>query len=692
MSAPTSDTSADRWLKIGSSAMLVFALWQLTRSWHESILDRYEFRQLQTALSVFWIQHGGFHLNYLTPLFGPPWSVPMEFPTYQICVAALSNTTGFALEQAGRLTSILFLFATFPAAYDLLALAELRPSRRLFVIAFILVTPVYLFYARTVLIETAALCFAVWFLALLRRSLATPRWGWTLAATIAGVLAALTKITTFAVFCPPALVLALWMIHSARRHDPRARATFLRLVAAAVPVAAALAVGFWWIAHADGVKDSNPFSGFLKSTEMRPWNYGPLALRFDSAFWAHFTVCVEDNILTSLGLAFSLLAATMATPRARWIALTCLAGFITGPLVFANLYHVHDYYYTANALLLTGAAGVLLASAWENPLLPRAGALLLLGLATALQMQAFRSGYAYYHSQHAPPPPDIATIIRETVPADGVVLVYGHDWNPLLPYYIERRAIMVPGERENETAVLEQILAQLPPRRILGMVTAGEKFRQRPDFIRERAARFGLSPHPFATGSDFDFYLPASAVPPAVVAFRDRKFNTARVLVSPIRSTLPADAKEQMFAAGDVAAVTSLQLRARSQFGVSLASVEGRLVLNAHAPSEITVASPVGARHITALAGLPAGAYANPAPAATDGIVVEIFEESADGLRRSVYRRSLEPATKPADRGPQEISVENSVPFVGRLVFAITPGPGGNSSYDWAYWARIDIR
>ena len=141
-----------------------------------------------------------------------------------------------------------------------------------------------------------------------------------------------------------------------------------------------------------------------------------------------------------------------------------------------------------------------------------------------------------------------------------------------------------------------------------------------------------------------------------------------------------------------MAAVTSLALRARSQFGVGLASVEGRLVLNAHASSEISLAPPAGARHLTAIVGLPAAAYAQPPPMATDGIVVEIFEESADGLRRSVYRRSLEPATKPADRGPQEISADNSVPFAGRLVFTITPGPSGNSSYDWAYWAQINIR
>ena len=95
----------DRWLAGVFLLMLGVAAWMLTRSWHASILDRYEFRQLQTALSIFWMQREGFHVDYLTPLFGPPWSIPLEFPTYQACVAGLSSLTGLPLEQTGRLVS-----------------------------------------------------------------------------------------------------------------------------------------------------------------------------------------------------------------------------------------------------------------------------------------------------------------------------------------------------------------------------------------------------------------------------------------------------------------------------------------------------------------------------------------------------------------------------------------------------------
>ena len=72
----------------------------VSHAWNASILDRYEFRQVQTALSAFWVIQDGFRLDYLTPIFGPPWSIPMEFPIYQWSIAALVGLTQMPLEQA----------------------------------------------------------------------------------------------------------------------------------------------------------------------------------------------------------------------------------------------------------------------------------------------------------------------------------------------------------------------------------------------------------------------------------------------------------------------------------------------------------------------------------------------------------------------------------------------------------------
>lgn len=678
--AATPDTS-NRSLLAMFALVTVVTIGLLGLSWHESLLDRYEFRQLQTALSSFWIAQEGWQLNYLLPLFGPPWSVPMEFPVYQIIVATLHSLTGLPLEQAGRLTGIGFLLLTLPAVYDLLAVAGLQRSRRLIVLALILSSPVYLFYARAFMIETTALFFAVWFLALFRRALVQAHPGWVIAATLAATLAALTKITTFLVFGIPALALAIAALRAAQPAPGARTHVFVRTGISILIAAVSLGLAWWWISHGDAVKDSNPFTGFLTARELQAWNYGPWALRGDWSYWVKLQENIISYNLTEGALVLALLCVPFAPRRIRWIAGIAGLGFFSGPLVFANLYHIHDYYYAANSLLLLAAAGLLLAAAWDDPRLPRGTNWLILTLMLACQWHAFYRGYYSHHRNPAPPPPVLATIIRDTVPVDGVVLIYGADWNPLLPYYFQRRAVMVPGERENETAVLEDVLARLPPRHIAAMVIHGDKLRARPDFIRERAARFGLSPEPAASHGDDVLYLPVGAAPTGLLTLApeltDDPFPTG------LNADLLTDSALPLFKPAPHAV--------RSQYGIGTAVVAGRTLLNAHAPAELVFRPAPGARRFHAVAGLPDAAFDPDGTAITDGISLEVVAVPPEGPRRLLYRRLLDPARHPADRGPQTIDLDLPVGFAGELVLRLGNGPAGNPTNDWAYVARVEI-
>lgn len=669
-------------------AMGLIALWALTRSWSAPILDRYEFRQLQTALSTYWIGLDGWKLAYPTPLFGPPWSIPMEFPTYQVIVAALANVTGWPLEQVGRLVSILFLAATLPAIYDLLGGLRLPPSRRAIVLAVILSCPVYLFYGRAFMIETTALAGAAWFLALLRRSLAKPSWGWIAATTLAATFAALTKITTFLVFGLPAaaMVIAAW-----RSAAPAERRERLRTGAAGlVPAIVSLAVGYAWVRYGDGLKHSNPFTGFLASTELHNWNYGPWALRFDLSFWIKLQETVSGYVLAEGALAIALLCAPFAPRPARLVAAVALAGFFSGPLVFANLYHIHDYYYAANALLLTGAAGLLLASIWDDARLPRGANWLALLLVLTFNLYAYYRGYHTHHTRPPTPPPALAEVIRSTVPADGLVLIYGADWNPLLPYYAQRRTIMVPGEREHETAVLEDVLKQLTPgQRIVAMVTHGQKFRDQPGFISERAQRFGLSPEPSVRAGDDDLYLPAGTAASAISGG-----NKAGVEIL----TLPADdafiqgLKSDDLTPLDLSIFHPVPVDIRSRYGVNSADLAGRRVLNAHAPSDLHFQPPPGARSMRAVVGLPDGAFAPGAAAVTDGITIEVLASTARGTKQRLFARTLDPANRSGDRGPQVITIELPTPLPRDLWLRLGNGAKNDPTNDWAYVAEVEVR
>ena len=689
MAAPDTNPRPDRALVVMFGLVVVLAGVLLTRSWHASLLDRYEFRQLQTALTTAWIAAEGWQLDYLTPLFGPPWSVPMEFPTYQVVVATLHHLTGLPLEQAGRLTGILFLFLCLPALHDLLALAGLRPSRRLIVHAVVLTAPVYLFYARTFMIETAALCLALWFLALFRRALEKAHPGWIVATTLVATLAALTKITTFLVFGLPAVALAIAAWRARRASSTRPA---MLLVTALVPAAVSLGVAWWWIQHADAVKDSNPFTGFLTSRELRPWNFGPWSLRLDGSFWIHLQETVVAHNLAEGAAAIALLCVPFAPARSRVIAGVAVLGFFSGPLVFANLYHIHDYYYAANSLLLLAAAGLLLASVWDDARLPRGTNWLALGLVLAFQLHAFYRGYYSHHRQPAPPPPELAAVIRAAVPADGVVLIYGADWDPLLPYYFQRRALMVPGERENETTVLESVIARLPPRRIAAMIVHGDRLRARPDFIRERAERFGLSPRPAARGEQDDLYLPVGSGPGVQAKLAALPAPKVRPLALPADDSFSAALKTDLLVAPDPALFSPAPAVVRSKYGVSLAQLDGRPVLHAHAPSELVFRPAPGTRHLRAVAGLPAAAYAPGRDAITDGITIEVIAVTPDGDRQLLFRRRLDPAQVPTDRGPQTIELDLPQPFAGELILRLGNGPAGNPTNDWAFVAGVDFR
>jgi hypothetical protein len=169
------DSGANRWLAPLFTGLVFFAaLWVMTRAWDASLLDRFQFRQTQTSLAAYWMQRDGFHLAYTTPIFGPPWSVPLEFPLYQWLVARLAGATGISLVAAVRLVSIGFFLSALPALYGLAGLVERDARRRMLIPAVVLTAPVCLFYSRAFMIESCAAALAAWFLYAHVRSLQGP--------------------------------------------------------------------------------------------------------------------------------------------------------------------------------------------------------------------------------------------------------------------------------------------------------------------------------------------------------------------------------------------------------------------------------------------------------------------------------------------------------------------------------------
>jgi len=692
MDAPTpTPPRPRRYALLGFAVLALLTLWTVTRGWNASILDRHEFRQIQTALSIHWLRETGFKIDYETPLFGPPWSAPMEFPVYQGAVAGLAEIMGTGTETTGRAVSALFFFATLPAVFLLAGLIGLRGGQRLWPVATVMLGPVYLFYARTVMIETTALCFSVWFLYTVGRAVRDDSLPCTLGATAFAVLAALAKVTTFAVFAPAAGLLALsfWWPRWQRR---RVESTGLIRTAAlaAAPVASALAASVWWLRYSDALKEANPFAAFLTSRALSPWNWGTLDQRLSPAFWSEFWLNLTRSVVSDGALAILIVGLVCLTWSKVRLLILFAALFLSGPLLFSNLYFHHDYYYCASGFFLLFGAGFVFAEVGGRQHLPRLLRTALPLIFLIAQYAGYQTAYGGYMRRELPSPPGIAAFIRDSVPPKDVILVYGLDWAGTLPYYAGRRAVMIRNGYEDDLESLDRVLSQLPPLRIGAMLVCNPALQRSTGFIRMRTERFGLAPTSLASSSTGDLYLPAESLASTLRNLSGRSYPDVTLNVHAGDPDEP-DLVDQPLSAVAMPIFSPVPARARAMHGFVVGETGGRPSLMAHPVSELHFNPPSQARLIIAEFGLFPDAYAPQAPSVTDGVTIEVIEVRSGGIRRVLFRRHLDPVNNEDDRGPQTLELDAG-PFLGPLVFRTTPGPAGRYNNDWAYWGRIEIK
>src|SRR5580704_7828424 len=88
-----------------------FSAGVLAYRWNMPLASPHAFRETQTASTVYWMLRGGPWINYQTPVMGPPWTIPFEFPTFQWIVGCVASLP-ISLDNAGRLVSWGFLMAT----------------------------------------------------------------------------------------------------------------------------------------------------------------------------------------------------------------------------------------------------------------------------------------------------------------------------------------------------------------------------------------------------------------------------------------------------------------------------------------------------------------------------------------------------------------------------------------------------
>jgi hypothetical protein len=425
-------------------ACLVYSVGVASIGFYHPIVEDHGFRQTQTAISTFYMVGKPPELIYETPVLGRPWAVPFEFPLYQWLVAGLVTALGTDLDATGRLVSLVFFLLCLIPGYVALGSLGLSRDHRLIMLSLFLVSPFYVFWSRTFLIESTVLFLSLCFLACALRCLEAPR-RWLIAAAIGfGILASVVKITTFAVFFL-AVGLALACRCLATYRQTRSFRELARLAWPFLPILLLpVLAGLWWTRLTDQAREANLLGQHMTSRAMKEWTLGTLEQRLSAETWL--------VILSRLGLMVGQVAVLAlcliglaSAGRRRWQVAACLLLALSGPLIFTNLHYVHEYYAYANGIFLIAAVGLSLVALLEKgPALrmPALGAVVVLLAVGALCHRT------YYYPKQAAENQEIRLVgeaVQQATQPEDVILVVGCDWSPEVPYYSRRRALMLPN-------------------------------------------------------------------------------------------------------------------------------------------------------------------------------------------------------------------------------------------------------
>jgi len=481
---------------------LGYNLWAVSIGWWNSILGWHAMRQCQTALSVYWLLHGGSWVAYETPVLGAPWSLPLEFPLYQWTVAVAVKLFSTPLDQTGRMISLLYFYLTFAPAYYLLRQLRVRRCYTLVFFAMLLVSPQYVFWSRTFMIESAALFLAMCYLAGVARYLESRGRLAAVFAAVSGMLAGAVKVTTFVPFCIASAPLVL-----ARARRFRFQPSDIARVAVpffVIPASGTLA----WTYYAEAQRAANPLAGFLTSLGLTSWFFGTVAQRINGELWH---ALVNDTIPDAIGNCWvwvgGMIALCIAPQRWRH-ACVCLALFASSELIFSNLWINHNYYAYANSLFLVAALGFAVVSLLERPDRRRYLGLALFVSATIVAANAHYRRCFLAQEQNVTSA--LALDLKAMTQPDDVLLVYGLDWDSKLPYYANRRALMDPGNRAFDKPEMRAALDNLKGYHVGAAVFCNDA-RAMPALIGQAQRAFHLRPS--GLPGDCDVYLAAARDP-----------------------------------------------------------------------------------------------------------------------------------------------------------------------------------
>ena len=441
---------------------LLYAVWTASIGWGNTLNDRHSFRQSQTAMTAQFM---------IGQLFGTP------------------------LDQTGRFVSLVFFLLTTIPIWRIARACGVPPGLAWVPATLFVISPFYIFWGRTFLIELMTTFFGMAFLAATLEALRNRSWLTWGVAIFCGTLCALLKITTFVVPFAACGLLAAAAAWRDVKPDGVARERWRRAAWWLAIPALPLLAGVVWSAFADGVRAANPIAAlYLRGARHDAWLFGTWPQKFSLRVWTIIT----DRFVELIGyppLAWMLLGAalviTLIVPRRRRETLACLGCYLLAPAVFTNLHMVHDYYMNANGVFLIMALGFAFVALLEETRTRRAG-LILLGLAAFAAVTGHRAMHLPRQTLGDTQVLRVAEYIRSATPEGSVIVCVGQDWSSLVCYYARRRALMLPVDGGMDPALVDAALANLKGENVAALVVI-EPTAYPPERAKQQLAAAGFT-------------------------------------------------------------------------------------------------------------------------------------------------------------------------------------------------------
>ena len=665
-----------------------------TRNWSVGFMAGHEFRQTQTALISHYIdQNDDFGLLYEQPILGKPWvGLLLEVPIYEWAVVGVKRTTGWSLIESARAVTLASFYLMLPAVYLLLGRFTLSPARRLLAILPVLCCPVYIFYSRAFLMDASALLCCVWFLWAYCRMMDRRLWYWFCLSSIFGVGAALIKSASFAVWLLPAAGYSLWHLYRDWTSKDGwwrfGQTIFWGIAGVIVP----LGMLKLWIDLTDPIKAAHASAWIFTSKNLSAGNWGltDIAARFSSDLWNTLAQRWGEAVLPPWILVVTLLAVLALASKRRWQIAGGASLFFLAQGLFPFAYAYQDYYFYACALFLAAAYGLGMAGIFEKsfPAWNRWALVMILPVAMLL---TYARGYYPYQMVVSDGGFSFTKAIANFTPKESVIVVVGSDWASIVPYYAQRRALLIRNGLEYDQTYLSRAYNELADEEVSALILMWNQ-RQN-EWLRDFTTHtFGLESAPTFSNERADIYVNKRYGRNIREELRNVGYygdlRTGDEPQAPPRT-------DERFRISSGLARTNFEMIApapllgRFDFGFGKMADNFGTVINAHPNADVWLRSPHDATNIHWEFGMFETSWKKDGPK-TDGVVMSVTRLLPSGEARLIFERELDPVRNPADRGRQRVDLSYT-PIAGEFL-RFSSRPKGTFSYDWSYWASIEVR